>query len=272
MRRRSSGLLLPGLVLTFVATFGVVVLFAVGAPVIPGTSPGVPVSGQSRNGTSISVPSPSPTPAPTQSATERSAPPRTTPPSTRGTATATRKPAVRPSSPAVTVPPAPSCRAGSATVPAVADAYVDQAAPNRNYGNEGMLAVASRDKGRNRRALVRFAFPAVPKGCTLRSATLSLTPNEASGRRVLVSRASRSWSEGGVTWASAPSPAGAAVSAAVSGKRVSWNVTAHVLTMRSGSSFGFVLRDAAESRKNVAQTAFADRSTRKAPTLTLRWS
>ena len=270
MHRRSSGLLLPGLLLTFLATFGVVVLFAVGSPVLPGAPEGVPVSGQSRGGVSVTVPSP--TPEPTPSATARTSPPRrTAPPATRTSAPATRPPTTRPSSRAA-VPPAPSCRAGSATVPAVADAYVDQSSPKRNYGDEGTLAVASRDKGRNRRALIRFAFPAVPKGCTLRSATLSLTPNEASGRRVLVSRASRSWSEGGVTWSTTPSPAGAAVSAAVSGKRVSWNVTALVLAMRSGPNFGFVLRDAAESRKNVPQTAFADRSTRKTPTLTLRWS
>lgn len=267
MRRRSPGLLVPGLVLTMVATFGVVVLFAVGSPVLPGGGErAVRIVGDARRPSSLTVPTASrtPTPSRTTAPAEPAPPSRTTPPSRRP---GTSAPAVPPP-PASSRPAAPSCTAGSARAVATGDAYVDQAMPTRSYGTGG-LAVASRDKGRNRRALLRFTVPSVPRGCTLRSATLTMTAKDVSGRTVLVSRASRAWSEASVTWNTAPSPAGAGAAARITGKTIVWNVTGHVA---AGAPYGFVLRDAAEGQKNVNQTTFADRTGRTPPVLTLRWS
>lgn len=156
------------------------------------------------------------------------------------------------------------------TLRPVADAYVDESSPKRNFGGDDALSVASRDKGRNRRALLRFALPAVPKGCTLRSATLTANARERSGRRLLVTRAARGWNEASVTWGTAPAPSGGAVAAVVSGTAVRWNVLAQV---RLGVPYGFLVRDAAEGAKRADPTDLAARQTgRGAATLTLTWA
>jgi hypothetical protein len=146
--------------------------------------------------------------------------------------------------------------------------------PNKSFGYDDALAVTSRARGRNRRALVRFAMPVVPKGCTLRSATLSMTPRSATGRRLLVSRAGKGWNESGVTWASAPTSWGAAVAATASGSVVRWNVTPQAAAMLTGANYGFLVRDAAENAQGAgATTTFAARQTGSgAATLTLVWS
>jgi hypothetical protein len=169
-------------------------------------------------------------------------------------------------------PTSPACRAGSATLAATADAYVDQALPDRSYGAAANLLVTSRGRERNRRALVRFALPAIPSGCTLSSATFTLTAKQASGRRLVVARAASAWTES-VTWNTAPAVTGASIGATVTGTTVSWTVTSLVSAMRSAGTYGFVIRDASEDARGVgAQTDFAARTAGSGPVLTVRWS
>lgn len=280
MRRNANGVLLSGILLTVLACLGVVVLFLAGAPVtehLPGFSVAAD-RGSRRPNAAVSV-EPTPTPSPTPSPTRTTAAPRTRTP-VRPEPTRTTKPAPTRTTTNPEPKPRPtatrttaSCRAGSATVFAVADTYVDQASARQNFGGDNNLQVTSRDKGRNRRALVRFALPSVPNGCTLRSATLAMTARDVTQRRVVVSRAARAWNEYGVTWATAPGTTGTATGATVSRNRVAWDVTAHVAGMRSYGNHGFVLRDAAENTKGSGtQTGFAARTSKAPPTLTLRWS
>jgi len=275
VRRNANGVLLSGILLTVLACLGVVVLFLAGAPVtehLPGFSVAADRGGRRPNVTVSVEPSPSPTPT----ATRTTPPPTRTPlrrePTRTTEPTATRT-AAKPQPKPTATRTAAGCRAGSATVHAVADTYVDQAGARQNFGRDNDLQVTSRDKSRNRRALVRFALPSVPNGCTLRSATLAMTARDVTQRRVVVSRAARGWNEYGVTWATAPGSTGTATGATVSRSRVAWDVTAQVLGMRAYGNHGFVLRDAAEGAKGSGeQTAFAARTSKTPPTLTLRWS
>ena len=288
VRRRTGGLLLPGLVLTALAVAGVVILLAVGSPIVPRRLPGFPVNAQDER-RSVPVapsrsnrPSPPVTPTPTPTGptvaptTDAPDEPRTSPTSRRTSGPTSgptsARPTTRPTAAPTTDPPPPRCKAGSATVAAAADTYVDQASPGQSFGAMGNLLVASRDKERNRRALVRFALPAVPAGCTLRSATLTLTAKDVTGQRLLVSRASRAWTES-VTWSTAPAPSGTAVAATVSARTVSWTVTSLVAAQLGGGNHGFVVKAATENARGAGeQTNFTARSAPSGPSLVLRWS
>ncbi|HVF04428.1 MAG TPA: DNRLRE domain-containing protein [Frankiaceae bacterium] len=306
MRRGVDGLLVPGLLLTLLAVAGVTLLLATGAPVLPRHLPGVPVNARNERRSVHVAPSPEPgnaadpgaappgppgaptatSPAPSRDGrpagpTEpsRAGRPRATTTATTPSAPGQPQPsAARPTrsgdatTPATNEPVAPACRAGAATVVPVADTYVDQAEPDRGYGGAGELHVTSRGRERNRRALVRFTLPAIPDGCSLASATLTLTAQQASGRRLLVARAGRGWAES-VTWQAAPAPAGASIGATVSAARVSWGVTSLVAAMRTYGNHGFLLRDASEGARGAGEhTVFRARTTGAPPTLTVRWA
>lgn len=273
MRRNANGVVLSGVLLTVLACLGVVLLFVAGAPLtehLPGFSVAADRGGRRPHAAVSVAPSPSPTP------TRTTAPPRTQQPvrpeparTAKPTATQTAKPKPKPTATRT----AARCTAGSATVRAVADTYVDQASARQNFGRDNTLQVTSRDKGRNRRTLLRFALPTVPDGCALRSATLAVTARDVTQRRIVVSRAARGWNEYGVTWATAPGATGTATGATVSRGRVAWDVTAHVMGMRTYGNDGFVLRDAAENTKGKGQqTGFASRTSKTPPTLTIRWA
>ena len=73
----------------------------------------------------------------------------------------------------VEAPPRPSCVASTRTAAADRDAWVLQSSASSNFGNDSVLKVDTKSGG-NARALVRFALPAIPAGCTVKSATLRL--------------------------------------------------------------------------------------------------
>ena len=274
--RRRSGFLLPGIFLTVLTCLGVVALIASATGVLPDEVPILRAAGgkQRRAVVATAPASPSRTAPPRASAP----PPATTAPPAGPTARPTRTasggggptagPTAKATTAPTTAPPAPACKAGSATVTAVADAYVDQNSPATNYGNAATNLVTSRNKGRNRRTLVRFALPAVPKGCTVTGGTLKVTAREATGRRIVASRASRAWDEGAVTWANAPGASGSGVSATVSSKSVAWTLSPAMLT-----AYGFVLADGTENAGGAGeQTGFVARTGSAPPTLTVRWA
>jgi large repetitive protein len=139
------------------------------------------------------------------------------------------------------------CGSGSQTLLATEDARIHQLNPSTNYGTSAALQVRTAFLG-NRRTLVSFALPPLPSGCTLTSATLRLFATSASGSRTIdVYRANAAWTEAAVTWGTQPGMTGPAVGAPSASGWITWDVTAHVSAMYSGSNHGFVLRDRSES-------------------------
>jgi hypothetical protein len=168
----------------------------------------------------------------------------------------------------------PACTPQTQTVTAVADSWVSESNPTGTNGGATTLTVTSRTGGRNARAVVRFTLPAAPTGCTLTTATLRLNASSAAGGRTLsVYRAGATWVENTVTWNTQPAMAGTAVDAAAATGWVQWTVTAHVLTMYSGTNAGFVLRDAAENAPNPgASQQYSSREGANPPELVLQWN
>lgn len=145
----------------------------------------------------------------------------------------------------------PTC-SGSATLVAVADAWIDEKDDTTNYGASQQLYVESNKK--NLRTLVRFDLSSIPANCTVTSATLRLfASNSDDSRSVQVYRAAAAWAENTVTWNNQPTVAGPPVTQPAGDGWRSWNVTSQVAAMRSGTNTGFILRDAVENEKSKSQ-------------------
>jgi hypothetical protein len=149
-------------------------------------------------------------------------------------------------------PPPPACT--SATATSDADSWIAQNTPTATNGASTSLAVRSKPSA-NQRALVHFALPAVPAGCTVTGAVLRLNAASATNRRTLQAAAlAAPWAEGTVTWSNQPSTTGtAATSASGTGWR-QWTVTAQVQAMYAGANHGFLIRDASEGAGTAAQS------------------
>lgn len=110
-----------------------------------------------------------------------------------------------------------------------------------------MLKVDSKS-GNNARALVRFALPTLPAGCSVTSATLKLyAGSHKTGRTLQALQVTSAWTEGNVRWNNQPGTGTqAATTASGSGWR-QWSVAQQVGAMYSGANHGFLIRDAAEN-------------------------
>jgi predicted extracellular nuclease len=144
------------------------------------------------------------------------------------------------------------------------DAYVDESSPTNNFGTAGSLRVTSRNSNRNQRTLVGFQLPALPSGCSVTSATLTLTAtSSATGRTIQVFQISpsASWTEAGVTWNTAPATTGSAATAA-SSAAPTFNVTGLVQAMyvSANPSNGFLVRDQSESQAGGVTQVYRDRT------------
>jgi hypothetical protein len=164
---------------------------------------------------------------------------------------------------------------GSASVPASADAFVDQGSPSSNFGTSSDLFVMSKSGNANRRTLVRFNLPAIPGGCSVTGASLTLQSTSAvAGRTIDLYRAGASWTEAGVNWSNAPSTTGTATSrVSATGANV-WDATQHVEAMYSGANNGFVLRDSSESSAASPEQKYQAREgspDSQDPFLTVSW-
>lgn len=162
--------------------------------------------------------------------------------------------------------PEPTCdRAGSVKVGAEADDWVDQAAPDTVQSGKTGLVVASATTrlgaGANRRTLVRFPLPDLPTGCRVTAATLVLTPSSTSpGRTLEAGRAGKGWTEGAVSWSSAPPTVGTPATALVGvAATVEFRVDDQVTEMYATRNHGFVVRDASEDDRMGAEQAFDNR-------------
>jgi hypothetical protein len=133
--------------------------------------------------------------------------------------------------------------------------------------------VKSQARTDNFRTLVRFSLPAqVPEGCRLESASLQLyATSSVNGRWLQAWRLAGPWAELQVNWSNQPGITGSpAVTPSGRGAR-EWDVTGHVAAMlETGSSHGFLIRDAAESGRGYEQS-FAARELRNRPQLIIRF-
>jgi hypothetical protein len=194
-----------------------------------GSAPGGPVASTS-------------TPPPAATATSPAAP--------SATSTSTRTPAPTNTSVPPTQTPPPGNPCGQITLTATADAWFEQSSTS-NKGDDSSLKVQSKEGSNAFRALVRFALPALPAGCTLDWSELRLYAEGAKpGRVIQVQRAAAAWSEMSVNWSNQPArtgPVSSAASGSDEGWRV-WSVTQQVAEMFGpGQAHGFVVFDSAEN-------------------------
>lgn len=140
------------------------------------------------------------------------------------------------------------CAAGTTTVTAVADSYIDQNSANTNFGTAADLKIRPPiliTLLGVRRALVRFALPATPDLCSVASVKLRLwTTAWVTGQTLSVIQIADPWSESGtgsVTWTNQPGTTGgtATLSTTAGAGWREWTVTA----LYSGAGNGFMIRD-----------------------------
>ncbi len=177
-----------------------------------------------------------------------------------------------------------SCSSGSAVLSAangssVSDTYVDSQNPTTNYATNASLFVRS-TTGRNRRAFVRFSpLPAIPAGCSFKTATLSLnvTARPASAVTYNVVNVATAWTDTAVTWNAQPASTGPAVAVAQprATGRVNWDVSTLVAAQYGSPALqnGFLVRDPNENTTNISTrySSNQDGTSGNRPTLTITW-
>jgi hypothetical protein len=152
------------------------------------------------------------------------------------------------------------CSFAGQTLSAAADSRLDEASATTNFGTDTIIRVRSQNSNRNRRAVARFALPALPSGCTVTGARLRMNASSSvAGRTIEAIRLASSWTESGITWANQPATTGAAVSSTSGAGWREWDVTSHVQAMYSGSNDGWLLRDSAESATTAAEQQYHSR-------------
>ena len=168
-------------------------------------------------------------------------------------------------------------QAGVSTVTGAADTWLDQANPTQVKPADNSLRVRSKN-AQNRRTLVRFTLPALPQGCVVKSAKLSMNAGTGRGGRTLhAGRIAAAWVDTTVNWNTQPATAGtpiAAPSATGNDLPVEFDVTAHVVDMYAGTynNNGWLIKDATEDDSAGVEQVF-DASTAgaaKAPKLLLK--
>lgn len=140
--------------------------------------------------TPTNTPAPTHTPTPTATATEGV---QLNTPTPTPTATST-----------ITLTPTPY-PGGPITLYAVADAYVNSAAPNENFGRSDHLYITY--GAQDTYTLVKFDLSGLPTGGSIVSATFQAYLNYASGLKsvdLFLCQVGQDWTEYGVTWNSRP--------------------------------------------------------------------
>lgn len=156
--------------------------------------------------------------------------------------------------------------ASTSNLTATADSWIDEDAGGTNYGTQTTLKVFG-DGGHLKRFLVNFTLPTLPAGCSVTSATLTLTMSAGStGKFLSAARASASWTETGVTWNNKPAVTGTAATAS-SAATTSFTVTSQVAAMYPSSAFGFQVRANDEDANETVE--FYSRQGTTPPTLTV---
>jgi hypothetical protein len=147
-----------------------------------------------------------------------------------------------------TISLAPAC-GQAVTAIAAADAWIDENSPTNNKGSDSILKVQSKGPSDNFRAVVRFALPAIPTGCTVQSATLRLyAASSRPGRTLHALRLASAWTENQVSWVSQLLTTGTPAATTSGLGYREWNVTTQVQAMYEGPNHGFLIRDAVEGQ------------------------
>jgi hypothetical protein len=158
------------------------------------------------------------------------------------------------------------CVGSTNVLTATADTYVDEDNPSSNYGTTTSLKLWG-DGGHLKRFYVNFTLPALPAGCSVTSATLTLTRSSSVTNGTLAAyRTATSWTETGLDWSPQPATAGAAATAS-SAATTSFTVTSQVAAMYPSSAFGFVVK--ANNEDSDTEQVFYSRTGATPPTLTV---
>jgi hypothetical protein len=236
---------------------------------VPATSTVVPATSTAAPATSTAAPATSTVVATNAATSTRTRTPTRTSTVTR-TATRTRTPTTVIAATA-TSPPGSACT--TVTLTAVADAWFEQSS-SANKGDDSSLKVQSKSGNDAFRAIVRFALPQVPAGCTVGTAELRLYADSPKpGRVIQVQRAAAAWDEMSVNWPNQPPRVGS-VSSVDSGSNPgwrTWTVTAQVGEMyAAGVAHGFVIFDQIETQDSE-QTYRSRESGSNRPTLIITY-
>jgi hypothetical protein len=161
-------------------------------------------------------------------------------------------------------------------VTADADTSVAQARDDSTAWNLTSVYVWAKNSD-SVRALVSFALPPRPTGCTLTGASLQLYNSAPqSGRTVEVWRLAPAtpWTESWVRWGTIPATAGSAVTNGLTTSTVgwqSWPVLSLVTAQYANGNNGFLLKDSNETGVGSTMQTYSSREGAQPPKLTLTW-
>ena len=133
------------------------------------------------------------------------------------------------------------------------DASIKQGAATTNYASETFLESYPWTTSNSRRFLIRFDLSSIPAGAAITSATLKLKTTGTYGttRTIAAHRATDTWTEGAVTWNTAPAfngTATATTSVAAMSTVYNWNVTSDVTAFIAGTAanYGWLMKENSE--------------------------
>ncbi|HYE59635.1 MAG TPA: DNRLRE domain-containing protein [Candidatus Kapabacteria bacterium] len=190
-----------------------------------------------------------------------------------------------------------SCHLGISTTTEVvllpsADSYMYQYLPTQNFGTQTSMQLYPWNAGAvTRRGLIRFNLSSIPSDVTVLSATLSLKESATYGvtRQIGVYRATRDWTETGVTWnryntlTSWTTPGGdfvtppsAVTSVAWTGGVLdwdTWDVTNDVQQMLNGTydNYGWIVKHTTDDNSEQYWYFNTKESGANSPTLRIRY-
>ena len=162
------------------------------------------------------------------------------------------------------------------TLTASADAGLDRATQNNNYGTLTTMSVRSLSGNNMRRSILRFDIGtcSIPASALVRSATLRLTVSSGPGtsRSYGVHRVNANWAENTVTYANQPAFTAAATSTITTGTApatLSWSVLTDVsaFVANTATNNGWLIKDTNEGAASGIETVFP---TRQAATVATR--
>ena len=150
------------------------------------------------------------------------------------------------------------------TVTADADAWVDQARPNRNAGRDTVLATDKSSNGTaDRQSYFRFRVTGVNE---IVSAKLRMWVTNGSTNGPQVFRTSSTWSETGITWANKPAPMGGLLEDKGNVPQNAWVEYDVTPAVTGNGDYGFVTTTTSTDATDVNSREVATR----APVLELR--
>jgi signal peptidase I len=153
------------------------------------------------------------------------------------------------------------------------DAWIDQAVPDTNHGNELDLYVQS-NAGAAGRSLVMFDdLPTISSGCALFSATISMYAKSSTGgpRTLQMWPLAANWTENQVKWNTQPAMTGVPTTAQSGAGWVTWDVTQVAQAWYAGTNHGVLIKDAAEGSGTSTQIFSSRSDTPNGPELYVRW-